>query len=95
MAAPSQYLTTAIEATHQAIVHEPDPAHKQTLGQCLTQMLKLQAEMAGKPGGPPGMGGPPGAPPGMGGPPPGMGGPPPAGPQAAPAQLAMLQALGR
>jgi hypothetical protein len=38
------YTQAAIQALHDAIAHEPDPADKAVLGQCLQQILKVQAK---------------------------------------------------
>jgi hypothetical protein len=65
---PSDFLLSAIQATHDAIAHEPNPADKQTLSVCLQNMLKIQAahhqpQAGGQAGGPPqGMGSPPAGP---------------------------------
>lgn len=86
---PTDFLLNAIQATHDAIAHEADPADKQTLAQCLQNMLKVQAQHAQGQG--QGAQGPP-----QGG---GMmqGGAPPAGPQtpADPRAAMMMAALGR
>ena len=42
----SMYTQAAIQALHDAIAHEPDAADKAVLGQCLTQILKVQAKNA-------------------------------------------------
>ncbi len=64
MAQPTQELQTAIQHLHAAIATEPDPEDKAALGQCLTQMMKVQARnMAQQQGGPgPAQGPPPSGP---------------------------------
>lgn len=42
---PSDALTVAIEALHEAIRQEPDPSHVAILSQCLTQMTKVQRDI--------------------------------------------------
>ena len=39
-----QHLPVAIQALHAAIAEHPDPAAKQTLTQCLQNMLRVQAQ---------------------------------------------------
>jgi uncharacterized protein HemY len=41
---PTQELQDAIQSLHAAIASEPDPEDKAALGQCLTQMMKVQAK---------------------------------------------------
>ena len=40
------YTQAAIQALHDAIAHEPDPADKQALGQALQLVLRIQAKNA-------------------------------------------------
>jgi hypothetical protein len=40
----TMYTQAAIQALHDAIAHEPDPADKQVLGQCLQNVLRIQAK---------------------------------------------------
>lgn len=44
MPQPTQELQDSIQSLHAAIAAEPDPEDKATLGQCLTQMMKVQAK---------------------------------------------------
>jgi hypothetical protein len=40
----TMYTQAAIQALHDAIAHEPDPADKAVLGQCLQNILRIQAK---------------------------------------------------
>jgi hypothetical protein len=42
----SMFTHAAIQALHDAIAHEPDPQDKQTLGQALQLVLRVQAKNA-------------------------------------------------
>lgn len=42
----TMYTQAAAQALHDAIAHEPDPADKQALSQCLQIVLKVQAKNA-------------------------------------------------
>jgi hypothetical protein len=42
---PTPYLQAAIQATHEAILHEQDPKHVQILSGCLQQMTRVQADL--------------------------------------------------
>lgn len=55
-ARPSDALTVAIQALHEAIAQEQDPGHVAILSQCLTQMTKVQRDIMQPSGG--GQGGP-------------------------------------
>ena len=54
----TMYTQAALQALHDAIAHEPDPADKQALAQALQLVLRVQAknmnqqQQGGGPGGP-------------------------------------------